>query len=101
MDTTAETPLPMATGTVGAANEGKLVVVEGRIVGDIADDRPWGWKIYLDDGSGKLLVFVASETGIDVSRLRPGHTLKVAGISARYQQHVELLPRSQADISPP
>ena len=94
----SETPLAMKTGEVGPANEGKLVAVHGKIVGDIVDDRPWGWKIYLDDDSGKLLVFVAPVTQIDVSRFHAGQTLNVIGLSGCHEQHVELLPRTPADI---
>jgi len=96
---TTESPVTMKTGEVGPANEGKLVAVHGKIVGDIVDDRPWGWKIYLDDSSGKLLVFIAPETKIDVSHFRAGQMLSVIGLSGRYEQHVELLPRTPADIT--
>jgi len=95
---TAETSLPLKTGEVGPPNEGKLIVVQGKIIGNIIDDRPWGWKIYLDDGSGKLLVFVAPSTRIDVNRFRPGQTLNVIGLSGHYEQHIELLPRTPTDI---
>jgi hypothetical protein len=91
--------LTIKTGDVGPANEGKLVAVHGKIVGDIVDDRPWGWKIYLDDGSGKLLVFVATTTGIDVGHFRAGQMLNVFGLSGHYEQHIELLPRTLADIA--
>jgi hypothetical protein len=96
---TNEMSLTMKTGDVGPANEGKLVAVHGKIVGDIVDDRPWGWKIYLDDGSGKLLVFVATTTGIDVSHIRAGQMLNVIGLSGHYEQHIELLPRTLADVA--
>jgi len=96
---TSETLLALKTGEVGPANEGKLVAVHGKIVGDIVDDRPWGWKIYLDDGSGKLLVFIAPSTQIDVSRFHVGQMLGVTGLSGHYEQHIELLPRTPADIT--
>ncbi len=96
---TTVTPLAMKTGDIVPANEGKLVVVHGKIVGDIVDDRPWGWKIYLDDGSGKLLVFIAPETKINVSHFHAGQMLSVIGLSGHYEQHIELLPRDQTDIS--
>jgi len=99
MDKTVGTPLLMKTGAIDSVNEGKLIVVQGRIVRDIVDDRPWGWKIYLDDGSGKLLVFVTPSARIDVSGFRAGQMLRVTGIIGTYERHVELLPRNQTDIA--
>jgi hypothetical protein len=94
-------PLPREarTGTVGPSTEGRLIAVRGRIVRDLENDQPWGWKLYLDDGSGPLLVFIASQTRIDVSGFRAGHQLRIVGFSGRYDQHTELLPRTQADIT--
>jgi hypothetical protein len=96
---TTETPLAMKAGDVGPTNEGKLVAVHGKIVGNIIDDRPWGWKIYLDDGSGTLLMFIEPSIQIDVSRFHAGQTLNVIGLSGRYEQHIELLSRTSADIT--
>ena len=92
-------PLPFAvkTGAVGAKTEGRLIAVRGRVV-DVVDDRPWGVKIYVDDGSGRLLVFMTTATGVDASRYRPGLDLRVTGFSGRYGTHTELLPRASSDI---
>jgi DNA/RNA endonuclease YhcR with UshA esterase domain len=64
------------------------------------DDRPWGWKLMLDDGSGALLVFVDAQAGIDVSAIRPGQWLQVTGYSGQYEEHREILPRTQSDLRP-
>ena len=91
-------PLESATGAVGPATEGRLVAVRGRVTGDVIDDQPWGWKLYLDDGSGPLLIFVATGTHIDARDLRAGQNLRIVGFSGRYEQHTELLPRGPRDI---
>jgi len=91
-------PLESATGAVGPATEGRLVAVRGRVTGDVIDDQPWGWKLYLDDGSGPLLIFVAIGTHIDARDLRAGQNLRIVGFSGRYEQHTELLPRGPRDI---
>jgi hypothetical protein len=92
-------PLETATGAVGAATEGRLVAVRGRVTGDVIDDQPWGWKLYLDDGSGPLLIFIATGTHIDARGLRAGQELRIVGFSGRYEQHTEVLPRGPGDIS--
>ena len=91
-------PLESATGAVGPATEGRLVAVRGRVTGDVIDDQPWGWKLYLDDGSGPLLIFVATGTHIDARVLRAGQNLRIVGFSGRYEQHTELLQRGPRDI---
>jgi hypothetical protein len=90
---------PLRTGEVGPANEGTLVAVAGRLVRPPLDDAPWGWKLFVDDGSGELLVFVAPGTGISTAPLRAGMHLHVTGYSGRYDRHAELLPRSPADVA--
>jgi len=91
-------PLETTTGAVGPATEGRLIAVRGRVTGDVIDDQPWGWKLYLDDGSGPLLIFVATGTHIDARVLRAGQNLRIVGFSGRYEQHTELLPRGPRDI---
>jgi len=91
-------PLDVKTGSVGPATEGRLIRVQGRIIGNVEDDQPYGWKIYLDDGSGRLLVFVTTVTRIDVKALRAGQHLRVTGFSGRYEQHTEILPRGAGDV---
>ena len=94
-------PAPVEVKTTGAGpwTEGRLIAVRGKVTGDIVDDRPWGYKMYVDDGSGPLLVFIAASTGIDVTRYRAGQDLRVTGFSGRFGAHTELLPRSQSDIA--
>lgn len=100
------TPSPqrVATGSVGAASVGRLLRIRGRLVSNVVDDQPYGWKLYVDDGSGQALVFIATDTAIDVSRWQRGQEIVVTGIGGQYGDHYELLPRMQSDlqlVSPP
>lgn len=96
---TAPAPRRVATGAVGESTEGWLVEVEGRVTGPVVDDRPYGWKVYVDDGSGLLLVFLSINAGIDAAALREGLRLRAVGLSGQYDQHHEVLPRSPADLT--
>ena len=95
----APAPLEVATGDVGPATEGRLVAVRGRVVGAMVDDRPWGSKLYVNDGSGPLLVFVAAATNIDGTRYRAGQALRIVGFSGRFGDQTEVLPRGPSDIT--
>ena len=91
-------PLEVPTGDVGPATEGRLIAVRGRVAGAIVDDRPWGSKLYVNDGSGPLLVFIAAATSIDGTRYRAGQELRIVGFSGRFGDHTEVLPRGPSDI---
>jgi len=97
----APQPRAARTGEVGEATEGSLLAVGGTVTGPVVDDRPYGWKITLDDGSGPLLVFVPAGAKMDVGGIRPGQRLRVVGFSGQYDDHHEILPRSQTDLAVP
>ena len=91
-------PLPVATGDVNEATEGKIVRITGTITQPIVNDLPFGFIIVVNDGSGEVNVFVCASTGIDVSGLSPGQTIEVTGFSGQFADHFEVDPRTQSDI---
>ena len=90
--------LPVATGAVGEATEGKLVKITGTITQPIFNDLPFGFIIFVNDGSGEVHSFVSASTGIDVSGLSLGQTIEVTGFSGQFDDHFEVDPRVQGDI---
>lgn len=92
------TPLPVATGDVGEATEGTLVQLTATISQPIVNDLPFGFIIFVNDGSGEVHVFVCASTGIDVSGLSQGQTIQVTGISGQFADSFEVDPRVQSDI---
>jgi hypothetical protein len=91
-------PLPVATGDVGEDTEGKLVRITGTITQPIINDLPFGFIIFINDGSGEVHSFVCASTGIDVSGLSPGQTIEVTGFSGQFASDFEVDPRIQDDI---
>ena len=90
--------LPVATGAVGEATEGKLVRIRGKITQPIVNDLPFGFIIFVNDGSGEVHSFVCASTGIDVSGLSQGQTIEVTGFSGQFADAFEVDPRMQDDI---
>jgi uncharacterized protein YdeI (BOF family) len=90
--------LPVATGDVGEATEGKLVRITGTITQPVVNDLPFGFIIFINDGSGEIHSFVCASTGIDVSLLIPGQTIEVTGFSGQFADAFEVDPRVQSDI---
>ena len=91
-------PLAVATGAVGEATEGRLVTITGTITQPIVNDLPFGFIIFINDGSGEIHSFVAASTGIDVSGLSPGQTVEITGFSGEFAGSFEVDPRIQSDI---
>ena len=91
-------PLPVATGDVGETTEGKIVTITGTITQPIVNDLPFGFIIFVNDGSGEVHSFVCASTGIDVSALSPGQTVEITGFSGQFASDFEVDPRTQADI---
>jgi len=91
-------PLPVATGDVGEDTEGQLVTITGTITQPVINDLPFGFIVFINDGSGEVHSFVAASTGIDVSGLSPGQTIEVTGFSGQFADDFEVDPRTQADI---
>jgi DNA/RNA endonuclease YhcR with UshA esterase domain len=91
-------PVSVATGDVGEATEGSLVRITGTITQPVINDLPFGFIIFLNDGSGEVHVFVCASTGIDVSGLSPGQTIEVTGFSGEFAGSFEVDPRLQSDI---
>ena len=91
-------PLPVATGDIGEDTEGKIVRITGTITQPIVNDLPFGFIVFINDGSGEIHSFVAASTGIDVSALSPGQTIEVTGFSGQFANDFEVDPRTQGDI---
>jgi hypothetical protein len=92
-------PTPRATGAVNEASEGLLVRVVGVITQAPVSDLPFGFKFFVDDGSGELTIFVNTQTGIDLTGLAVGQTVSVTGFSSQFDTHYEIDPRFPADIT--
>jgi DNA/RNA endonuclease YhcR with UshA esterase domain len=91
-------PLPVATGDVGENTEVRIVKITGTITQPIVNDLPFGFIIFINDGSGEVHAFVCASTGIDVSALSPGQTVEVTGFSGEFAGSFEVDPRTQDDI---
>lgn len=88
------------TRRVGEATEAMLLAVEGRITSPVADDRPYGWKFMIDDGSGPLQVFVPAHHPFDPASITPGKTLQVEGMSAQYDSTYEVIATQPLQLVP-
>jgi DNA/RNA endonuclease YhcR with UshA esterase domain len=95
--------LRVATGQVGMATLGYLISVEGTITQDgVVADLPYGYKVFLNDGSGVVQVYLNASTNIDprAPYLKPGRQLPVTGFGSQYNTTYEIEPRYRRDLEP-
>jgi len=89
-------PLPVRTGAIGEATEGRIVLVAGRIT-RLEDDGEFGQKVFVNDGSGEIRVFINTGAGISVAGLAPGQLIFVTGFSGQFIDY-EIDPRFPSDL---
>jgi len=92
--------LRVATGQVGAATLGYLITVEGTVTQPVADDPPYGYRVFLDDGSGAIQVYLNASTDIDPRSpsFKTGRKIRVTGFGNQYGSTYEVDPRFRRDI---
>jgi len=91
---------PVRTGEVGEATEGWMVKLSGRAVTSVVSDLPYGYKLWIDDGSGRVQLFFAASAGdFGLERVRVGSAVTATGFSGQYDQTYEVLPVSRADLT--
>ncbi|MCL5004258.1 MAG: lamin tail domain-containing protein [Patescibacteria group bacterium] len=91
-------PRGILTGEATENYEGSLVKVEGKL------EEQSGDTFYLNDGSGRVKVYIKDSTGIVKPKLSSGDLVKVVGIVSQYgllksgDRNYRILPRFQSDI---
>lgn len=91
------------TGDVSEDTEGLLLVVEGTVTTGPTNDLPYGYSVFIDDGTGETQIFIPASTGVNPFRIpfiEPGNRIRVRGFSGQFNTQYEVLPRHRADIFP-
>ncbi|MBM7114433.1 DNA-binding protein [Archangium primigenium] len=91
----------VTTGGINESTEGLLVRASGNVTRIFEDDSPYGYKLYFNDGSGEVQIFVHVSAGFEPDRLRAitaGQHLQVTGFSTQYKTTYELAPRQPSDL---
>ncbi|WP_224362929.1 DNA-binding protein [Hyalangium versicolor] len=94
----------VSTGEVTESNEGLLVKVSGNVTQTFQDDSPYGYKLYINDGSGEVQIFVHVSAGLDKATLQAltvGQRIAVVGLAAQYETTYEVAPRQPSDLTVP
>jgi hypothetical protein len=94
-------PLPAVTGSLGEATEGVLLDVSGTVTRGPTNDMPYGYSVFIDDGSGETQVWISASTGINPFRIpfmKVDSCIRVIGFGGQYDTQYEVMPRFRSDI---
>jgi DNA/RNA endonuclease YhcR with UshA esterase domain len=97
-DNDTVTPQRIATGKVKEASEGRLVIIHGVVSQAVASDLPYGYKFYVNDGTGEIQVFISTSCNLDLSQMSLGQKVSITGFSGQFDTTYEVQPRIQKDI---
>ena len=93
------------TRSVGESTEGSLVRAVGVITQGPIVDGDFGHKLFIDDGSGPITVYVNNGAHTDVSDLAVGQLISATGFSSEFRDattdHYEIDIRTAADLEQP
>src|SRR5262249_29948631 len=89
-------PRHRKTGQVGESTEGQLLELHGRMVGDLIDDSPFGFKLNIDDGSGPIQIFLFPGSGISTVGLTAGAEIHAVCFSNEFEAIFECDPPTAA-----
>lgn len=92
----------VGTGAVNESVEGLLIRASGNVTQTFMDDSPYGYKLYINDGSGEVQVFVHVSAGFDKAMLQAltaGQRITVVGLAAQYETTYEVAPRQASDLT--
>jgi hypothetical protein len=96
-----QAPETVATGDIGESTEGSLMKITGTVTRPIVNDLPFGYQVFVDDGSGETQIFIPASTGINpftIPFIRLGARITAVGFSAQFLAQYEVLPRHRLDL---
>lgn len=91
-------PTPIATGKVSEPTIGKLIKISATISKPVVEVAPYGFRLPVNDGSGEIVAYVSTSTGISGKELVPGQKVELIGIAGKFNQNYQIYPRSPADV---
>lgn len=93
-------PEAVETGDISEDTEGSLMKITGTVT-QIIPDLPYGYKVFVDDGSGETQIFFAASTGVNplaISFIQLGARITAVGFGTQFLTQYEILPRFRSDI---
>jgi len=91
-------PTSIATGKLDDATIGRIIKITGKVTKSVDENAPYGFRFSLDDGSGEIIAYVATSTGVSEKDFVFGQKIELVGIAGKFNQRYQIYPRSPADV---
>jgi DNA/RNA endonuclease YhcR with UshA esterase domain len=91
-------PISLATGKVGEPAIGRLIKISGTVTKPVDEVAPYGFRFSVDDGTGEIIAYVSTSTGISQKDLLVGQKVEMIGIGGKFNQRYQIYPRSPSDV---
>ena len=94
-------PRVTSTAQAGLVLDGQMVTLRGQISQPLKDDAPYGDRLWLQDETGEIQIYIAKSTDItpaELPYLTVGQMIEVTGFSSQFDESDEVMPRSRADL---
>jgi len=85
-------PRLITVGIVDSQLVGNLIKIKGRVI------ERTGQRIFVDDDTGEIVVYIKQYTLIDKSRIKEGDQIEIIGILSQSNDELWVLPRFNQDI---
>ena len=91
-------PIDIATGEVDDSVRGRLIKITGTITKPVDPDTPYGFRVTIDDGTGLLIAYVSTSSGVTQDDFVVGHDIQMIGIAGKFRQQPQIYPRAPGDV---
>jgi len=90
--------IAIATGKISDMTIGKLIKTAGTVTKPIVEVAPYGFRVSVDDGTGEIIAYVSTSTGVSPKDFVVGQRVELTGVAGKFNQNFQIYPRSTADV---
>ena len=91
-------PAATATGKIDEPMIGNLIKISATVSKPLVEVAPYGFRVPVDDGTGEIVAYISTSTGISAKELVPGQQVELIGVAGQFNQRYQIYPRSPADV---
>jgi uncharacterized protein YdeI (BOF family) len=91
-------PVAIATGKISELTIGKLIKIDGKVTKPVDEIAPYGFRFSVDDGTGEIIIYVSTSTGISSKQMVLGQRVELIGVAGAFNHRYQIYPRSPSDV---
>jgi len=96
--TASPKPSAIATGKISEITIGSLIKISATVSKPVVEIAPYGFRVPVDDGTGEIVAYISTSTGISTKEMVPGQRVELIGVAGQFNQTYQIYPRAVADV---